>query len=188
MGYMGIGYQKWISSLRARKPFSRGKKAVHSNIGNSTSGTRSFSPGRYKKEPKVPIALKLVLWCIGISAVVLFYIIIRSAQIQNKSNAKIITTTINTSANKTNAYLLKNIKYHFTQKHFNTAKQDLKLLLKQEPNNKKARSIQLEIAYIEAKKSTSAEANLKYLTREYKLRYPLDTSTLPYLDSLYAIQ
>lgn len=87
-----------------------------------------------------------------------------------------------------NAYLTANIEYNFARGNYEYAKEDLALLLNEQPNNKKARYIQLEIAYTDAMNSINAETIAIHLTQEYKLRYPLDTSTVQSITTRYSIR
>jgi len=189
MGYMGIGQQKWIYTQRPRKPFTKSRKPIHTPIGNSNSSTRSFTPGKYEQEQKVPILLTTILWLLSISFLIYFSILISNARANNKRNASLNPIALDTSdTDQMNAYLIDNIEYNFARGNYKYAKEDLTLLLNEQPNNKKARYIQLEIAYTDAMNSTKAVTNAIHLTQEYKLRYPLDTSTVQSITTRYSIR
>ena len=157
---------------------------MHSNIGNSTLGSRAFSLGRHHKL-KVPTALKNGLRLVAASVVICSFVCILKSYLNNRSNIVYITSEIVTKKDKTNTYLLNNIEYHYAKGQYGPAKTDLELLLTEQPNNKRARYIQLHIAYSQASNAPSAEPYASYLTKEYNLRYPLDTLTVPYMASLY---
>lgn len=158
MGYMGLGYQKWISSQRPRKPFSKDRKPFQSTI-HSIRFT-DFTPYKSTEEKskidltQIPIILLLLL--ITIVSIKQYNSPPAQAIVPNENAAKLY------KQDKAEAiqFLLSSAKYELAKGNLENAKRELMQVLSISPDHPLAEQIMMFVLVKECMQNGNCDENL----------------------------
>ena len=172
---MGFGYQKWISHIKSRRPFSRRKVPIHTDA--SKNSVRSeFTPHRSEGFSGTRLYRILTSWFLVIP---LFVVVAFSIYAYiNKSDALLLYDRgyLDYTDQEVNSILLRSIKSHHQRGNYEYAKQELNTLLDRTNYHKEAHFIQLDIALNESKISPLHYNHAQQLMTEYRQKFPFDKS------------
>lgn len=175
MGFMGIGYQKWIYTQRSRKPFSSKRKPHHSKLGNSPTTPYTFTPGKSTDKPKRKVNIFSFL------AIISLFLVAGIAHGEWKKlvayhNHTIRREQINKPIDP-ELFIQKYIRVRIRRGHWDYAQEDIDFLRKNHPQNQVTEYLSLLLQH---KKATTLQDTLR--AREMMIRhvltYPSDTDAL----------
>ena len=177
MGYSGFGYQKWISSQRLCKPFSKDRKPVGGTSGQTT--LTEFNPYKAEGTEKGLNVRALLLIVFIISSVVyigyLWNNYVKEQNRYKKERAAYVNGLPERVNKQLAGYLNKNASYYITNKNFNMAKQELTLANLREPNNIRTSELWALVYLNECNLGNNCDSATYFLNKHFST-FPNDTS------------
>lgn len=177
MGYSGFGYQKWISSQRSRKPFSKSRKPIDGTFGQTT--LTDFNPHKTEGTEKGLNVRALLLIVFIISSVVYFGYLWNNYVQEQNIYKKVRATYVNGLPERVNkqlaSYLNKSASYYITNDNFNMAKQELTLANLRDPNNIRTSELWALVYLNECDLGKNCESATYFLNKHFAT-FPNDTS------------
>lgn len=131
MGYMGFGLQKWIYTLKPRKPFSMDRKPTGDTL---PEYHREFKlkPATGKTDSRIKALFALLVLAVLLSITVLLIIRFRKTSSTNYKNYKEVVQKENINAFEV---LFKSGLYNYEKGNWELAQKDFELAIKLQPEN-----------------------------------------------------
>lgn len=140
MGYMGFGMQKWIYTMRPRRPFSMDRKSSFTSV---PVYKREFNGKDYRN--KTSLFLGIVLMIVLLICAVSFYPLFKS---YHKEHRISILELERIQSEKAFNFLMESGRYRLRNNNFKGAYSEFELALAIFPDNKQAKSLYLETVFI----------------------------------------
>lgn len=140
MGYMGFGMQKWIYNQRPRRPFSKDRKPSGDTI---PQNEREFVIRKHKTESSHKLNVAFAILLIVIVSILIAYGLNQTTDYTNEINVK-IENTQKQKDEEIFAFLFNSAKQYSINGHWEKAKTDFELALKQKPQDLNANKYYIE--------------------------------------------
>ncbi len=190
MGYMGMGYKKWISGQRPRKAFSRDRKPIHSEIDHVRYS--DFQP--QKHESLYIKGINIASLLLILSILLGLFLIIRHwngyvEQVQNdphyNQKYKTLAERKAEEVAKADNLIAYQLPYYIENHYFDEAYKDLNLVLNRSPENYRANAAMVYY-YLERCRTIDEDCD-KVIPQANKhlLMFPYDEVVIDYKTQYY---
>jgi competence protein ComGC len=178
MGYSGMGYQKWISSQRPRKPFSRDRKPIGGKTDQATFSDFNLHEAEPKKKGFNVLSLLLILFIIGALIIIgtAWNNYVKEENKLNREKAVHAREYPAKQAKDVTIFMHRNAEVAIRKGDFEYAKQDLKIAQKHKPKNIKTSQLWALLYLTECNYGKNCDSASYYLDKHFT-SFPNDTST-----------